>query len=257
MWRPSAPEVEAAARSDDGAQSGELRPVPSCGSARCSTACPSRDAWRPHPWRARVVGSPQDRLVPRGGCGRRILPPLRRPSEGDAEHRSGGEALVRVIGEGQACAWPGIFADAAYLATATALEGEPRARLDPPRPRGSLRAVPGPDASGSARARAPDARAAGPLPRAGDGTRAAASRAHAPARGAAGRASLRRRHASRRSGSRGATSPSSPAPPIFTVSRLLGQWEKAGVLTAHRERIVVGDPMALSSLVDRRPRLHR
>jgi CRP-like cAMP-binding protein len=42
---------------------------------------------------------------------------------------------------------------------------------------------------------------------------------------------------------------------LFTVSRLFGQWERAGVLTASRERVVVTDPAALRRLLpDRRPR---
>jgi CRP-like cAMP-binding protein len=41
---------------------------------------------------------------------------------------------------------------------------------------------------------------------------------------------------------------------LFTVSRLLSEWERAGVVKARRECVVVPDPQALIRFVDRRLR---
>jgi CRP-like cAMP-binding protein len=165
----------------------------------------------------------------------------------------GGEALVRVVGEGQACAWPGIVADSVYLATATALEPSHALvwnRKDvadlfdrfPVLSRSALRVL-------SRRLRELQDRYR-ELTTERVSQRLARTLLHVVQPdgrrfedGIFGDVPLSRRDLAQLTGTT-----------LFTVSRLLGQWEKAGVLTAHRERIVVDDAQALSTLVDRRPR---
>jgi CRP-like cAMP-binding protein len=167
--------------------------------------------------------------------------------------RGGGEALVRVASEGQACAWPGIFADAAYLATATALEAsrvliwdredvEDLCNRFPVLSRSAMRVI-------SRRMRELQ-----------DRYRELTTE-HVPQRlartllrvvqpdgrrfedGVFGDVPLSRRDLAQLTGTT-----------LFTVSRLLGQWERAGVVKAQRECVVIPDPQALFRFVDRRTR---
>lgn len=168
--------------------------------------------------------------------------------------RSGAEALVRVVGEGQAFAWPGLFADGVYLASAAALEPAralvwDRRGVDELFTRFPVLAhsarhvvsrrmrelqdrwreladdrVPERLARTLLRVVQPDGR------RFEDGVFPSVP--------------LSRREIAQLTGTT-----------LFTVSRLFGQWERAGVLTASRERVVVADPAALRRLLpDRRPR---
>ena len=158
------------------------------------------------------------------------------------------EALVRVVSEGQACAWPGIVADAAYLATATALEPSralmwDRADLEdlfdrfPVLRRSAMRVlsrrmrelqdryrelaterVPQRLARTLLRVVQPDGR------RFEDGFFAEVP--------------LSRRDLAQLTGTT-----------LFTVSRLLTQWERSGVLEARRQSVLISDPHALGRLV--------
>jgi CRP-like cAMP-binding protein len=134
--------------------------------------------------------------------------------------RGGTEVIVRVVGEGEPCAWPDLLAEADYLATAIALEPAQvlvweRAGLEalferfPVLSRSAMRVLSRRLAELQDRYR-----------------------------------ELATERVPQRLELTGTT--------LFTVSRLLGQWEKAGVLSAHRERVVVGDLSALARLASPR-----
>ena len=167
--------------------------------------------------------------------------------------RRGGEALVRVISEGQACAWPGIFADAAYLGTAVALEPSQAlvwSRKDveglfdrfPVLSRSALRVI-------SRRMREMQDRYRElateqvPLRLVRTLLRVVQPDGRRFEDGVFSDVPLSRRDLAQLTGTT-----------LFTVSRLLGEWERAGVLEARRECVVIPDPQALRRLVDHRPR---
>jgi CRP-like cAMP-binding protein len=165
---------------------------------------------------------------------------------------AGAQVLVRVVGEGQACAWPGIFADGAYLASASTLEPSralvwPRGELEelfdqfPVLSRSALRVLTRHQRGLEDRYRELASERV-PQRLARTILRVVQPRGRRFEDGWLANVPLSQHDLAQLAGTT-----------LFTVSRLLGRWEKAGVLKARREHVVIEDPRALAELLGRDP----